>query len=173
MRRADIAQMLPDVLRRTATSGSPTAALLAVMEELHRPAEEALAALPDVFDPLRTPDRFVPMLAAWVGLDRLSATPAGRLDSNRLRLVVAMAAQLGRVRGTESGLRQMLEVATGQSGFELVDVGPFRVRLTVPASSAGSRPLIEQIVEQEKPAHLIVDVLVEQAPVAATAEAAS
>lgn len=158
MRAAEIERLLPEVIRRTVVDGSPMAAMLAVMEAMHAPAEKVLAGLPTVFDPLRTPERFVSMLARWVDLERLDLTEGGRLEPERMRLLVAAAALLARRRGTWPGLLQVLEIATGHAGFTVEDTGPFRVLVTVPTSAAGQLALVRALVEQEKPAHLVADV---------------
>lgn len=164
MRAREIELLLPEVLRRTAVPGSPMAALVAVMEEQHRPSEDVLGAIADIFDPLTTPDRFVPMLAEWVDLVRLDETSAGHLERDRLRLLVSLTAQVGRTRGTEAGLVQLLHLATGVNGLRLEATGPFACRLVVPAGDAAQAELIRALTEQEKPAHLVVEVVVEAPP---------
>ncbi len=172
MRGSDIERLLPDVIRRAILANSPMSALLAVMEELHRPSEEILADLPAVVDPLRTPDRFVEMLARWVDLQRLNEVRGGGIEVARMRLLVAMSARLGRRRGTLRGLVETLSVATGYGGFEVDDAvpsqlpggqpgppRPFHIKITVPADAGGLLGLIRAIVEEEKPAHLTADVV--------------
>ena len=70
MDRHRILHFLPETYRAAATEGSVLAAMTAVMEELHAPAEDVLARADDYIDPYRAPDRFVPMLASWLDLDR-------------------------------------------------------------------------------------------------------
>lgn len=159
MRAADIALLLPQVYQRAALPGSPLAALLEVMAALHEPVEEVLRDLPGVLDPLTCPDRFVPMLAAWVDLDRLDRTGAGRLDSDRLRLLVHLAAELGRTRGTAPGLDAVVRAATGAPECRIVPDGPFRVRVALPGATPGQVELAREVIAQEKPAHLAVLVL--------------
>lgn len=158
MRAADIELLLPEVMRRTVSPGSPLAALLAVMEAQHAPAEAAVATLPSVLDPLTTPDRFVDMLAEWVDLARLDQTPAGHLDQDRLRLLVSLAPDIAARRGTAAGLLAVLAYATGVADLRLVDSGPFHVTVVVPAADAGRADLVREVAAQEKPAHLVVSV---------------
>jgi len=162
MRAAELELLLPEVLRRTVLPGSPMAALIGVMEAQHAPAEAALQSFPTVLDPLTTPDRFVGMLAGWVDLARLDETPAGRIDTARMRLLISLAAELAHWRGTPSGLTWMIGLATGIAGLRLEDAGPFRMRIVVPAAAAAQADLVREIASQEKPAHLVVDVVVEQ-----------
>src|SRR5690349_11875385 len=74
MRQSEIALLLPVVFQRTVTEGSLLAALLAVMDDLHAPAEQTLAELDAYFDPRRTTEGGLLMLARWVDLDWLVAT---------------------------------------------------------------------------------------------------
>lgn len=171
MRATEIAQLLPEVVRRSILPGAPLAALLAVMEAQHAPAEAAVASLPVALDPLVTPSRFVPMLAEWVDLGRLDRTSAGRLDPERLRLLVSLAAELAAARGTEPGLLQTLRIATGIRELRLENVGPFRSRVVVPASAAAQVALVTALVAQEKPAHQVVEVIVAPAPSTPTTDA--
>ncbi|HSN12343.1 MAG TPA: phage tail protein [Propionibacteriaceae bacterium] len=160
MRAADIELLLPEVLRRTVVADSPMSALVGVMEAMHAPAEEALRGFPSVLDPLATPDRFVGMLATWVDLARLDLTPAGRIDAARMRLLVSLAAELSDWRGTPGGLMWLLTLATGVQGLHLDSTGPFAVRISVPQESAAQADLVREIAAQEKPAHLVVEVVV-------------
>lgn len=161
MRTAEIELLLPEVLRRTVLPGSPMAALVGVMEAMHAPAEEALRGFPSVLDPLSTPDQFVGMLATWVDLARLDETPAGHLDRARMRVLVSLAADLAHWRGTPGGLMWIVSVATGVAGLRLEQKGPFAVRVVVPAAAAAQADLVREIAAQEKPAHLVVEVVVD------------
>jgi phage tail-like protein len=167
MRAAEIELLLPEVLRRTVVPDSPMAALVGVMEAMHAPAEAAVRGFPSVLDPLTTPDVFVGMLATWVDLARLDETPAGHLDRARLRLLVSLSADLAQWRGTPGGLMWLVSLATGIAGLRLAPTGPFAVRIVVPAGAAAQADLVREIAAQEKPAHLVVDVVVD-AGVAAT-----
>ena len=92
----------------------------------------------------------------------LSAT-----DTARLRELVAEASDLARWRGTTRGLVRFLEVATGLEGFgvdeapmdEAGRLRPFHVVVHGPAQAVEMRPLIERIVESEKPAHVTCDIV--------------
>ncbi len=162
MNRAEIETLLPDNYRRACVPLSPLAGLLDVMVALHAPSEEVLAGLERFFDVRRTPDRFVPYLARWLDqgplLDRLEDElgpgefPSG---NGRLRAVAGLAAWFSRWRGTRRGLIAYLEVGTGLRGFDVeehADGRPFHLRFTAPAGAEHLRPLVEAIVEQEKPA---------------------
>lgn len=178
MRASEIERLLPDVIRRAVAPGSPLAALIAVMEQLHAPSEEVLGTLPSMIDPLRTPDRFVTMLARWVDLERLDEVPGGGVEPARMRLLVAMSASVARRRGTLAGLLDVLTVATGYTGFQVDDAvpsltpagrpegppRPFHIRVTVPADATGVLGLVRAIVEEEKPAHLTAEVVLAEAP---------
>lgn len=140
MKADAIASLLPEVFRATLKPREPLHALLQAMEALHDPVEHTLGELGSRFDPRRAPDRFVPLLARWVGLEDLlprsaAAGPVHRrgdprrkcthpvsdealpTGTGRLRELVARAAELSRWRGTARGLTAFLETATGLSGF--------------------------------------------------------
>jgi phage tail-like protein len=176
MQADKIALLLPEVIRRAVVPGTPLAALLAVMEAQHHRSEAVLGDLPSVFDPLRTEDRFVPMLARWVDLQRLDEGGGG-IEVARMRVLVAMSARIGRRRGTRRGLLEVLSLATGLTGFALDDAvpsvlangqpgppQPFHVKITVPSEGADVMELVRAIVEQEKPAHLTAEVVLAEPP---------
>lgn len=153
---------------------SPLAALLDVMASLHAPNEQVLDNLDRYFDPSRTDDRLVPLLSRWVDLERLfvhsaagAAEPGERepisTGTGRLRELIARAAYLSQWRGTRTGLIAFLETATGASGFDVDEQvldpttgrpRPFHVRVVAPLEVETHRPLIERIIELEKPAYV-------------------
>lgn len=177
MKREEIDNLLPQVMRQTMRSGSPLNALLEVMELLHAPAEDVLDHLASFFNAYSTPDIFVPYLASWVDLDRFypfySDQPQAlqrtvdpiSTGTGHLRELIAAAAYLSQWRGTARGLKLFLETATGLSDFELVenvDDGdgnprPFHIRILAPPDAETHVALIERIIEQEKPAYVSYD----------------
>jgi phage tail-like protein len=171
MRSAEIRRLLPSIFRRTATPGSPLAAVLDVMQDLHAPIEGAFVRFPLALDPMTAPDAFVPFLAEWVDMwqlvagedriDRPGRTAAALLvDTGRLRELVGAAAELAKWRGTARGLAKLLEIATGVKGFRVADsVGadgvarPFAIEVEVPAPAVPQLLLVRRIVSLEKPAY--------------------
>jgi hypothetical protein len=174
MKQAEIKTLLPDVFQRTAYPGTPIAGLLLLMEVLHAPSEEVLSRLDAIFDPRRTFADNVPYLASWVDLDRLfrenprrtlRATPpfpAISTGVGRLRELTAAAAYLSKWRGTAKGLLSFLQIATGLTGFEVLEQVPgpngqpipFHIVVRAPVEAAVHRSLIERIIEIEKPAYV-------------------
>lgn len=169
MKASDIARLLPWVFQRTLSPGSPLDAILASMEGLHAPADEALATVDRYFDPRRAPDTFVPFLARWLDLDWVLVrppehfyTPGGTDEPiqsgvGRLRELVAAAVFLAQRRGTASGIVRFLELATGVQGFgvnEHVAGRPFFVAFTMPEAAQPYETLVRTIIDMEKPAHL-------------------
>ncbi|MET0772497.1 MAG: phage tail protein [Candidatus Limnocylindrales bacterium] len=182
MRSAEIEQLLPAVYQLALhpvegwglEPDRRLGAVLDAMEALHDPIEQALHGLDAWIDPRRAPDAFVPWLASWVDLDRFAGGEVGpsAAETARLRELVAGASDLARWRGTTRGLVRFLEIATGLEGFDVdedpLDADgrprPFHVVVRGPAQAVELRPLIERIVESEKPAHVTCDlVLGEQA----------
>lgn len=174
MKSSDIEQLLPAVYRRAIDPGSPLRALLDVMETLHEPDERILAAIDTVFDPRRTAEAFLPMLAHWVNLDFLfrPLAPDASLTawSDRslptapgyLRELISAAAYLSNWRGTALGLEHFLEIATGLDGFDIdeaiIDSDgvpiPFHICVRAPAAARPYRELIERIIERQRPAYV-------------------
>lgn len=168
MKREAIQRLLPSVYQPALQPGSPLTALLDAMEQLHAHDERVLERIHEHFDPYLAPDELVPFLAAWVDLDWLLAAsasdgaprgfPAG---VGRLRNLVALAPELSARRGTAEGLRRLLETATGVAGFEVDESGadpPFHVRVFAPAAAASLDPLVERIVQVERPAHVTYEI---------------
>jgi phage tail-like protein len=177
MKQNEIKQLLPEIFQRTVREEGPLQALLAVMEDLHAPSEDILNELDKYFDPYRTPDRFVPYLAAWVDLDRL--LPESVSDDKewtqfpgglgRLRELIAAAAFLSKWRGTRKGLLAFLRIATGLEGFviqenveETDEQLPFHLDIRAPAAAESHRELVEQIVRMEKPAYVTYELRFEE-----------
>jgi phage tail-like protein len=158
----EIQQLLPSIFQRGLLPRTPMYGLLEVMEALHRPAEDTLRHLEVIFDPRRTPDRFVPYLATWVDLARIFPVTT---DLSCLRDLVAIAAELARRRGTAGGLVLFLETATATRGFAVDEhvttadgtPRPFHVRVRAPHGTLAHRALIERIIDSEKPVHVTYD----------------
>lgn len=176
----DAPQPMAALLR---TSERPLAVFLRLMERLHAPSEARLENLEDYFHPYDAPDAFVYYLASWFDLaplftERVTDRPgdyyfAGSVG--RLRELSAAALRLANRRGTHTGLRDFLEVATGLEGFTIEEdeTRPFHVTIACP-SGAADKPLvlnlIREIVELEKPVYVTYELVVPRPEAAATAE---
>ncbi len=170
MKRKEIERLLPAIYQQTLAPGNFLTAALEVMEGLHEPSERALGRLDAFFDPRRADDRFVPLLARWVDLDRLFDESFLR-DPNfgdpisaglgRVRELISRAAELARWRGTARGLRLFLETATGLGGYKIEEADAtgqsFHLRVVAPAAAEPHRALLERIIEREKPAYVTYD----------------
>jgi len=176
MRRPEIEVLLPGVFQRTVGDGTPLVSVLDAMEGLHAPSEDVLQQLEIYFDPRRTPDAFVPLLARWVDLDWLMVehpedpfpgdfTPLVT-GTGRLRELIATVVQLSAWRGTNPGLARFLFTATGIDGFEIEESPagpdgapiPFHIRVHAPAAAEPYAPLIHRIVETQRPAYVTFDI---------------
>jgi phage tail-like protein len=175
-----IKALLPGVIARTASEGSPLTALLGAMQQMHEPEESILSQLDSYLDPRRAPDKFIPYLASWVDLDRLLiqrvaqsglrySLPTG---TGRLRELTAAAAMLSQWRGTRRGLEAFLRIATGFKDFKIEEnvsgeadtPRPYHLRITIPAAAAVYNTLIQRIIEIEKPAYVTYELLVADSP---------
>lgn len=140
--------------------------ILTVMSTLHERTEAQLDRLDVLVDPLRTPPQFLPMLAAWLDLDRYLRWPSGREDlgraylptsTERLRQLCLHAPSLRQRRGLAPALAEFIEIATGVTGVRIVENAAgrrFHVAVQVPAAAEMHADLIAQIVAEERPAHL-------------------
>jgi phage tail-like protein len=157
MSRERIEQLLPLVIRRAIVPGSPLAALIAVMADLHDPADAAAAALDAYFDPWRCPERFLPLLAAWLDLPLPITTGAWRL-----RALIGAASGLHQLRGTRIALLIFLAAATGLAGFEIDEqvrdaagqLRPFVVAIRAPDAARAHTAMIRRLIENERPAQV-------------------
>jgi len=180
MKPEAIKRLLPDVVQRACHEKSPLHTLIEIMSALHEPTERIRRELFAVFDPRRTPDRFVPYLARWVDLPRLldgsehrgagaapSAAPSTtRIELGQLRELIASAVEISQWRGTTRGMVLFLETATGVPGFEIEEAvvppgesqpRPFHIRVRIPTAAAEQRVVIENIIQREKPAYVTAE----------------
>ena len=182
MKQELIESLLPGVFQRTLRPDQPLSALTGVMSELHARDEDLLNGIEAVYSPRLTPERFVPFLARWVDLGRFFDTelPTGLRSTQEerkpgialghLRELTAAAAACSQLRGTAAGLLRFLQTATGDPSFRLVEnfdaAGQprlFHLVVYAHSSLAGSRALVERIVQSEKPACLTSELIFEDA----------
>jgi phage tail-like protein len=177
MRAERIVRLLPETYRAAAEPRhSVLRALLDVMESMQAPSENILDDLDRFVDPVRTPDRFVPMLASWLDL-----TPYLDQDTRpgasgqlyfapglyRLRLLVTLACRLNKARGTRAALEQFLTAATGFDSFVVEEnppdqegrARPFHVRVRAPDAARVYADLISRIVSGERPAYVTYEIV--------------
>jgi phage tail-like protein len=170
MKSADIDRLLPGVFQQTLEDEhGPLRAVLNVMEDLHEPDEQRLQAVDAVFDPYRTPDRFVAYLSGWLDLDYLLIQGPGEAGGHvlpsgigNLRELIRAGSELMRWRGTSRGLLGFLETATGLTGFQIEDQvldetglpRPFHIRVNLPPEAERYRALVDVIVRAERPVHV-------------------
>ena len=157
MKSEQIAQLLPEVVRRTVHDGSAISDVIAVMEQLHAPVETLLLDFPRYLNPYRCPSEFVPMLIHWVGLGWLLADSAYDVvdtDEAALRQLVVHASDLAKSRGTRPGLERFLELATGVRGFMVApdNTTSYGIDVRGPDAAAGHRALVQRVILHEKPA---------------------
>jgi phage tail-like protein len=136
-------------------------------DDVLAPILSTLDCLPSYFDPSLAPEDFLGWLAGWVGLELDESWPV-----SRQRAAIAQAAQMYRMRGTVSGLRDNLEVLTGgrvqvaDSGGVAWSASPgaefpgqdhprLAVRVSVADPSAVSVSAVDAVVSAAKPAHVV------------------
>lgn len=126
----DYGSLLPQVLLRAdlaadAKRENATRRLLDAMETLFSHFEQVLDTVPDRFDPVRTPDDFLPWLASWAAL-----VLRADWSQEQKRQVLARIVPLYRMRGTREGLEQYLRAYVG-TGVQVEDLHqPLQVGVT-------------------------------------------
>ena len=177
MRADRIARFLPETYR--AAYEAPDSLLkvvLGVMETMQKPGEDILDGLDSYLDPVRTPDRFVPMLAGWLDLAQyLEENPSPQRGLvqhhfapglNQLRLLITRATDLNKRRGTRVALQDFLKLATGIAGFHVEEnppdgqgnTRPFHIRVHAPDAARVYHGLITRIVDRERPAYVTYEI---------------
>ena len=160
---------LPAVFRSDPFTGQFLLAFEAVLsggvEGVDQPGLEELAAgVGTYFDPMRTPEEFLPWLASWVGL-----SVRADWDAATTRGFIREIVPLYQQRGTLGGLRRMLQIflaptSVEAAGNDVVIMDGFeepqhffQVRLTLgepdPVKLRAIQEMAVAIIEQEKPAH--------------------
>ncbi|HEY3263330.1 MAG TPA: phage tail protein [Pseudonocardiaceae bacterium] len=135
------------------------------LDEVLAPVLSTLDCLTSYVDPRLAPADFLDWLANWVGLE----ITFGDTDLARMRLAVAEAVRLYRLRGTPAGLREHLELITGGL-VEIADSGGVvasgtpdtplpgedtpRLAIRVTGASDALAPLVDAVVRASKPAHV-------------------
>ena len=167
-----IARLLPGVFQRTLpadlhNSQSPLAALLTLMAALQQPTEETLGGLERYFDAYTAPDAWVFYLASWLDLEPLYVESSLRTDYTfapgigRLRILMLAAIALSNERGTYRGLRRFLQIALGFEEFDVREDSSqsFHIQVFYPPAAATYLPLINRIVQVEKPAYVTYELV--------------
>lgn len=157
---------LPAVLRSGLQQPGPLAGLVDAMAALVAPRAALIDGGGSLFEPLTAPERFLPMLARWLGYGYLFVDPEDprrvlKLRQgfppgvDQLRLFLAAWPRLHASRGSEVGLRLALEMASGRTGFDVVS-DPDRRHVAVRASSdlAIWESWLRRLVAAERPLHL-------------------
>lgn len=173
---------LPEIYRGGAGEDRLLRAFLAAADDMQSPVERTLDELAGRFDPRRCSDGFVPYLCSWLALDRYLDWPSGRVGDGqprfvaglgRLRETTAQAVRLARWRGTRDGLVRFLEVATGLSGFDVLEgtdaegaPRAFHLHVRAPFEARRLADLVRNIFEAERPVHatFTLEFLAEPAP---------
>lgn len=161
METREIARLLPEIIRGTATDRSPLAGLIAAMAGLLDPVDRRLGILERYFDPFRAPTAMLPYLAHWVDLGWIPVAEGGGgegVAADDLRALIAMAPALARGRGTKTGLEQALRAVTKIATIRVREADsrerPFHLYVEIPRSRADAIRLVETVVRAERPAHL-------------------
>lgn len=149
---------LPAVFRAEPFTGRFLLAFEAMLSGLegHPGLGTVVDRIADFFDPDLTEPDFLPWLADWVALSLRADW-----DERTRRDFIGRIVPLYRSRGTRAGLRQLLELYTGQrvEVHDSLDEPPFffEVEMTLgttdPKEQGSAERIARVIIDQEKPAH--------------------
>jgi phage tail-like protein len=140
---------------------------VSAFEDLLDPLVAALDNLPEHFDPIYAPRDVLDLLTAWLGLEHDEAR-----SGEERRMIVRMAPELMRRRGTREGLELALGLAFPGVPFRVQDAGAvtwtldadpepeeqtgapgFVVYCDTPLSE-GRLAAVARLIDQAKPAHV-------------------
>lgn len=121
-----------------------------------RGLEQIIDGLSRLYDPMTTPDEFLPWLSKWTALS-LRAD----MTLEQQRKFLSQIIPLYEYRGTQANLVRLLELFLAATpAVRVLDEDPpyfFRVQITLPRRTADfilrQREIAQALVELEKPAH--------------------
>jgi phage tail-like protein len=139
---------------------------VSAFEALLDPLMAALDNLPEHFDPVYAPRDVLDLLTAWLGLEHDEAR-----SGEERRMIVRMAPELMRRRGTREGLELALSLAFPGVPFRVQDGGSVTWSLDADADAEPSEPpgfvvycdvplseprlaAVARLIDQAKPAHV-------------------
>ena len=99
---------LPPLYQEDPASKEFLARFLSLFESIMYEREETISEIPTRFDPMATPEEFLPWLASWLSMDLYE--PMG--DKNRE--FILHAAELYKEKGTASGIASLVTLLTGK-----------------------------------------------------------
>jgi phage tail-like protein len=122
-----------------------------------RGLEDILDDLPKHFQPLETPDDFLPWLSQWVALSVVLQRAVAD-NKERMRNFIAEMSKIYRSRGTKEGMARLLEIFTGKrvSIDDQIDGEPFFFKVMIyvsPSNEQRDMMLARAVINLEKPAH--------------------
>jgi len=146
---------------------------LNIFEDIMRPLENTIDNLSLYFDPMMTPESFIPWLASWLDL-----IPDPSWTVKKRRELIKSAAMIHRLRGTKRGLSEYLRIYTGvvpeiseavqgmkldsdtRLGINTVLGSPgsansFTVTLEIDGNNAVDIETVKAIIDSQKPAHTV------------------
>jgi len=150
-----------DYLPGVYSSNRFLARFLLIFEAILAPIDRTVENISHAFDPDVAPAAVLPWLGSWLGLAFDEGWP-----EERRRELIRSAAMLYHWRGTRKGMSEFIRIYTGVVP-EIVEPSlgqlansrdlafRFTVRLTVPQGTAIDRPLLQRIIDAEKPAFAV------------------
>ena len=153
---------------------------LNIFEDIMEPLENTIDNMAMYFDPLITPETFIPWLASWFNL-----VPDPTWTMKKWRELIKSAAILHRLRGTKRGLSEYLRIYTGSIpeiseyipgmsldsetklgvNTKLGSAGTgnhFTVMLELDGNSEVDINTVKSIIDSQKPAHTVYTLQIRQ-----------
>ena len=133
-------------------------------EQLLVDIEQRIDGVAQYFDPLQTPPEFLSWLSSWAAF-----TLRSDLDVEQQRKFLAKIVSLYRRRGTKDNLQLLLSTFTIgapkiEESTDAASAHKFKVTLNLPANPAvvqRQRAIAQALIDLEKPAHTICDLVLE------------
>jgi phage tail-like protein len=123
---------------------------LKIFEAVWEPFEQRQDHLARYFDPHTCPAAMLELLSVWAGVERIAG-----LTADERRRLVAGAGTFMSLYGTRKGLQLAIRACTGlNAAIHDVPGQPYLFRLVLPPGSERVRSLVEQVVQELKPAYM-------------------
>lgn len=120
--RESYVKWLPSIFQRSDVTGRNVIRdVLWITQHLFGRIEDVLDVIHTYFDPLETPNEFLPWLASWTAMILEEDWPPAKK-----RLLVKKAIELYKIRGTVKGLKLFIALFTGHEPEIVENAWPFR-----------------------------------------------
>ncbi|MEV0711570.1 phage tail protein [Nocardia aurea] len=113
----------------------------------HEPIATIIDRIPELFDPWRVPERFLPWLASWVALEFPNLQGREIWDEYQRRRATAEIARIHRLRGLRAGLDNALDLLSTSTIRPRVAIDDGDKLLTLTPSAVGVAPITALVTQ--------------------------